>query len=342
MKKALLFPAIATFLFSATALADDPHEFVPENSAEEVLDTGWDGLMSVGATVNGNSNANVPGQDDGQAWNIGFQLDGMLEYLVGSHEWRNSVGYVAGAARTVQLERFIKSADHFQFESIYFYHLPNPSWLGPFARAQMDTSFFTGNSVRAEPAEYRLDSLAADEDGEITDVYQLTTPFAPLMTRESVGFFAQPITTDPFAIDIRLGVGARQVAADGQSVVSDIDDSGPTDIITIQELESYTQAGLENVIAVTGILENGRVSYSISNELMIPLINDDPEGRDAMELINDEFIAQLSFKLVEWASLDYQFTARSEPQLGLPEPWQLTNNLLLTFTQTLVSARNEE
>ncbi len=340
----LMIPALGLLLLSTNVFAQDGQEFVPDQTAEEVLDTGWDGFLSVGATINGISNQNVVGQTDGSVWNLGLQFDGMLEYLVGSHEWRTSMGYIAGVAQTTLIDQFVKSADHFQLESIYFYHLPNPSWLGPFARAQLDTSFFTGADVRPTEVDYRVNG---SDTTETTDQYTLTAPFAPMIVRESVGFFAQPVTTDAFALDIRLGMGARQVTADGQFVVGSVtasgdraaDDAGPNDLIIIEPLKSYTQAGLENVIAATGVVEEGRVNYILSSELMIPFINDlaPNDDRSAMEIANWELMAGLSFKLVEWASLDYQFRAISEPGLNLPEPWQVSNNLLLTFTQVLVS-----
>ena len=50
--------------------------------------------------------------------------------------------------------------------------------------------------------------------------------------------------------------------------------------------------------------------------------------------INVSLEAALSFKLVEWASVDYQLAVLRQPQVV--EEWQVTNQLLLTFGYTLV------
>ena len=57
-------------------------------------------------------------------------------------------------------------------------------------------------------------------------------------------------------------------------------------------------------------------------------------------LTNVEFRANLSVKLVEWASLDYQFKTLREPQLI--DEFQIQNNLLFTFGLATGSASPEE
>jgi hypothetical protein len=71
--------------------------------------------------------------------------------------------------------------------------------------------------------------------------------------------------------------------------------------------------------------------------------NDEPpagEERNALDLTNVEFRANLSVKLVEWASLDYQFKTLREPQLI--DDFQIQNNLLFTFGLATGSASPEE
>ena len=53
------------------------------------------------------------------------------------------------------------------------------------------------------------------------------------------------------------------------------------------------------------------------------------DNRGAMALTNVEIDATLSFKLVDWASLDYELKALRQPQLL--DRFQVQNNLLLTF-----------
>jgi hypothetical protein len=67
--------------------------------------------------------------------------------------------------------------------------------------------------------------------------------------------------------------------------------------------------------------------------VMIPLINSDPLERSAGELTNISTHARLSFKLVEWASLDIEAKAFRQPQIS--EDWQKSLAMLLTFGYTL-------
>jgi hypothetical protein len=63
---------------------------------------------------------------------------------------------------------------------------------------------------------------------------------------------------------------------------------------------------------------------------MMPFVNDLAEGDDRglVDLTNMEFGAKLSFKVLEWLSIDYVFRALKQPQLL--DEFQIQNNLLLT------------
>jgi hypothetical protein len=53
------------------------------------------------------------------------------------------------------------------------------------------------------------------------------------------------------------------------------------------------------------------------------------DNRSSLALMNIEMGGQLSFKLVDWASLDYQVKAIREPQVL--DGFQVRNSLLLTM-----------
>ncbi|MFT3773862.1 MAG: hypothetical protein QM820_51490 [Minicystis sp.] len=53
------------------------------------------------------------------------------------------------------------------------------------------------------------------------------------------------------------------------------------------------------------------------------------DDRNVWQLTNIQLDASLSFKLVEWASIDYQFKAIRQPQIL--DAFQIQNALLLTF-----------
>ena len=86
-------------------------------------------------------------------------------------------------------------------------------------------------------------------------------------------------------------------------------------------------AGLVHILAYTFIVLAQKVTTTC-----IPFLHNElPAGddRSAFELTNISLLAQLSLKVVDWASLDYEFRAEREPQLL--DEFQLTNHLLVTF-----------
>lgn len=329
--------ALVLVPLAATAQdAVDP-DYIPTESTEvEVLDTGWYGQLDLSSSVNAASNRDVIGQSNGQSWTIGFAFDGRADYLRGQHEWRNSLYLAETFTRTPAIDEFIKTADELSLESLYYYHLPGADWFGPFARFAMNTALFKGFDVRASDVSYVLTRVDGSQEVSVRDRILLTGAFAPLTLRESVGVFARPINEEAIDIDIRTGFGARETFADGELRVDEVTelDDGTTQVDLV-ELQSFTQAGSETALVISGSFEDGRVNYESTLDVLVPFINTlEDDNRSAGELTNIEYVFNLGFGLVDWASVDYQFKAVRVP--ALLDDWQRSHNLLLTFRATLV------
>ena len=93
------------------------------------------------------------------------------------------------------------------------------------------------------------------------------------------------------------------------------------------------QLGVETAADVWGTVSDKRVTYRVGVDLMVPFahtaLRPEDQGKSAFDLMNVELGGQLSFKLVEWASLDYQLKAVREPQVL--DAFQVRNSLLLTL-----------
>jgi len=247
-------------------------------------------------------------------------------------EWRNSLLISESFSRTPAIKSWIKAGDVLSFESIYLYKLA--SWMGVYARFGMDTALFEGSDVRPTPVKYSIQKISGGSPEVVMQSrLRLTESFSPLTLKESAGLFARPITGVEKNLEFRFGFGAREVFADGALMLAD--DAGTTDVVEVKETKSYNQAGGEFASTFWGALAENKVAYKLGFELMTPLIRDKDKGddRSALEMTNIEFKAALSFKLVSWASLDYEFRALKQPQLI--EDFQFQNNLLLTLTYTL-------
>ena len=154
--------------------------------------------------------------------------------------------------------------------------------------------------------------------------------FAPATFKQSLGVFAQPLNREKLHVEGRLGFGAQEAVADG--VLSIDDKAGTPDVVEVTELASYQQLGAEALAEASGTFRPQRISYKVGIGVMVPFVHSKlPAGDDrtSFELTNLDMIGNLSFKIVEWASLDYQLRVLRQPQLI--DVWQVSNNLLLTI-----------
>lgn len=328
------YPLVSTIGALAIALlAASPsiaQDFVPEASAlDETFDRiGWTGSIDFGANFSLSSNNRVVGQTDGVSLSIGNALSGRLTYTHEHHQVRNTLRNSQTFSRTPLVRELVKTADDFRVESIYYYRVPSVPWFGPFARFQLNTALFRGFDVQPDVVTYRI--APEEEGGDFTEVVddrlRLTEAFAPLTLRESAGLFARPVEEERVTTDFRLGGGARQVFADGQLSIRDNEDTPEIDVI---RLRTYNQIGAEVAAEVGGSFEEGRVRYGLEAEALFPFYNSiESEERSVLELTNVEFLATLSFRLVDWASLSYELRVQRIPQLV--DDWQVSNNLLFT------------
>ncbi len=89
-----------------------------------------------------------------------------------------------------------------------------------------------------------------------------------------------------------------------------------------------------------GTVSDKRVIYRLGVDVMIPLAHSmlvAGDTRSSIDLMNVELGAQLSFKLVEWASIDYQIKAIREPQVL--DAFQVRNSLLLSLGLSYTGAK---
>jgi hypothetical protein len=325
-------------LYAATALAaDDKKTYLPEEVTKaKTTVRGWDGSLSLGASSNFTQNSNVIGATDGMAWSFGAQAAGTLGYVRGQHEWANALKLGETFTYTTALDEFVKTADELDWRTTYFYYLKPVPWLGPFGEFRFKTNIFPSYDVQSSDVTYLVDGV----DYGTKNRFRLSVPFAPIYLQEAVGAFGRPVQKTQITVEIKLGFGAKHVFADGDYAVDD--DKDTKNIIEIKALRDLHQGGPAAGVGAKGSVVGGKVQYSALFEAMVPLINNISEGddRNAGELTNLLIEAGLSFKLVSWASLDYQFKALREPQLL--DKWQVQNNLLLTFSYNLVKSRASE
>lgn len=315
----------------AQVKSEDVTQYVTSEQVKKKKDKeNLDATLSTAASVSVTQNEDVVGEIDGFSTLFSLGVTGGLEYIHGRNLWQNTLTVNESWARTPSLERFVKSNDQIDYESLYNYFALD--WLGPFARFNLESSLFDTTIVTAEPKDYaiaRLDGTTQTLTG-VTEV-ELSESFEPLTLNESVGVFAEPVRGDTITWKIRLGAGARETFARG--VIANKDDDA-TDVIELVELDNVYQGGLEGFTGVEGKLGSGKFTYRAGASALIPFLNNDDQDRDALELMRWGLHAGLEMAVVEWLGVNYKLNVLKDPQLL--DATQIQNNLLLTFKYTLI------
>ncbi len=357
------FLAVAPLLVSASASAQDATTNTVKKEATDIKALDLPAANGVFASLKGDlafsfsDTQKVVGQLDGTTINLGVKVDGHIDVIQNEHEWRNSVLINAGMTKTPAIPEFIKNTDLLQIESIYLYHVR--PWIGPFARARLDTSMFAGTDVRAAPTNYKITRA----DGTTTETCDpnssapcatsrlpLSDGFQPLTLKESLGVFVQPYKSTPLTAELRLGAGAQEIFAEHQFAVTDQADTvdncpaagDPTQKSAVQclevtELTNVFQAGIEANVEVWGAFYDNKVSYKVYGGILAPFAHGalpksytDAGGKDDVgQLTNIDLGANINVKIVEWASLGYELKAVRVPAL-LPDTFQVRNTVFLT------------
>lgn len=321
---------------TAAAQGTDP-DYVPSEDilaqGDETQD-GWDFTLSLGATFNFSRNSSVIGQPNGTSVTAGSKVNFGADYNSGGHEVRNVVNVTNTFTRTPVVDEFVRTNDLLALESIYYYHPESVPWLGPFVRLNLRSSIFTGEDVQPEAVDYLIRNTDGTTELINAERLELTGPLQPLQLKESAGVFARPINHRWLRAELRIGLGSLQTFAEGGLAINDQDG---TPEIEVDRLANSFQAGAEAVLSLDGSLFKKRVTYSAGVEALMPFItesDDSASDKGAVDLTNIEAFMQVSFKLVTWASLDYEFRAIRQPILL--DEFQIQNNLLLTFGFTLL------
>jgi len=237
-------------------------------------------------------------------------------------------------SRTPVIDAFMKTTDEVALKSIYLYSFLQ--WLGLFGSAGVSTPIFPGYDYRASDTVY--DIYSKDQSTFLTrttDQLRLSTWVSPLTLQESVGPFARPVRQEEVNLEIRLGFGGMHIFSEGNRVVKD---RAATPNLDVQTLMDSHQAGVELVVELWGALYEKRIDYKARARTMMPVVTSDlsaaMKGKSLPELTNVELEGLLRFRLVSWASLDYQLKVVRLPQQR--DNWQITNGLLLTFSYDLL------
>ncbi len=272
--------------------------------------TPWTFKLRIGSVFQLSQSRSVLGRIDGTTRSFNLDVHGEANWRCGRHEVRNRLDTNDLIVKTQNTGRWVPASDFVELESIYQYYAGRH--VGPFARVGLKTSVFLGRDLRTNAVQYQL------PDGELTPSrteYRLTDRLLPLTLLQSVGMFYNPVHEAQFDVDLRGGIGVREVIADDQLGVRDV--ATTTAIVELAGLHSYVEGGLEAIIMVRGEAWKERVSYYGGIELLLPLLRTREVGDDrtAVELLSKTVRLGVAYRLAKSATILYELRLVHQPQL---------------------------
>ena len=316
---------------ACSALAQDsrkvseaPKDVIEKMAVEDTL-KGWNNAVRLSGTFSFTQSDNVVGAQDGSYFQGGVVLDGAWNHYGDRTTWENLMKAQLTQSRTPTLDAFIKSLDNFDFQTTYYYHLKQPSWIGPYARARLNTALFKGFLINSDDEIIRqvyLDGTQNDFLLPATDKFQLTTSFEPLLLSQNVGFFATPPGSPGFSVKSKLGFGLQEiVVGDSAFAVQDVEG---TPEVEVKQLEQALQGGAVLDVNVAG-KPAPNVSWKVDTSIFLEAFTDSKIEANAF---NMDLNGLFSVKLTKWASFDYVLLIKHVPRIV--DRWQVQNGVVLT------------
>lgn len=289
----------------------------------------WSFKLRIGSVFQLNQSSSVVGKIDGTTRSFQLDVHGEVNWEAGDHQVRTRLDTIDVIVKTQNTGRWVPASDFLEAESIYQYRR-HPQ-VGPFARVGGKTSVFLGRDLRTNAVRYEL------PDGMLTSPrteYRLTDRFLPLTLVQSAGVFYNPVRRKQLDVDLRGGLGVREVFANDQLGLQD--DAQTTDVVELVQLRSYSEAGLEAIAMLRGEAWRQRVSYYVGGEFLIPLVRTREPGDDRTpwQLVSKTIRIGLAYRLAKAATLLYELRLVHQPQLI--DVVQIQNNVGFKATFNLL------
>lgn len=323
----VLFPSIA--LSAAPVVAPEALRATALAKASTSTNGTWTQKLTVGGTGSANSSSSVVGAVDGTTLQIGLLLNGEAHYKRGSHDWQNVLKIQHAQTQTPVMDSWIKSTDNLELESTYLFRLRSLTWVGPFARAKVQTQIISSHDVRPTDTTINFQDATGTQTSTEKVAAETKTAttgaFEPLLGNVSLGFFANPIEGKKLTLKAKAGAGTQHIIARDGYAVAGYDKDTAT--VTLKQIETSTQAGAEVELEANGEL-NTQIKWKAKTRFFYPLYSSAEVNFSGVDALNTEVGGSISVKLAKWASLDYVVLVKRIP-LILDE-WQVQHGLLLT------------
>lgn len=255
-----------------------------------------------------------------RGWSIALSLffDVTARLRVDRHRWLSRLELEQGQTRPPGTDRFRNLRDRLFVHTIYTYALV--SWFGPYVRTGAETKILP----RTEEFDGQRRVLDADGQviGEALDRVDLATAFfSPVELIQGAGANFQMFRSRDIELDLRVGLGARQVFPREAQVL--VAGSGSDRLVP---LEQDTFEGVE-----TSAIGSARFTrwITVSTEF------DSLYAFEAERAFVFTWRNQVNLRLASFASIAYRFNALRNEALTLDADVQTEHTLQLRFSYPL-------
>lgn len=336
MQKPLSLLTASALLVAGPAFAQVQGQAAPEDVRAKALakderPDGWNFKLKLGITGSFLQSDSVVGQEPGVTLQLGTIIEAGADLKSGPHGWENALTFRLGFTKTPQIRPVVKSLDDLVFQSTYTFNFDDPDWLGPFVRFRLNTSMLPGYVVRATDVTVRRIPTEGDPTTETlasNTRLSLNGAFEPLVLRESLGAFANPIESEALVLKAKLGLGAQQVIGRNGFVLADVPTTPELEILQVR---NSVDIGAEAEVAMTGVIVKDTLNWKLSANAFQPFTTPaaaTAKNLSGIELMNVEVNGGISLKLSKSIGVEYVLLLRRQPLVI--DALQIQNGLLLS------------
>lgn len=293
---------------------------VDAHDAEEE-DRRWTFRGIVGGDLSFNRST-VTGSQDGWSLVGDLFLDVAAQLNVDPHVWITRLEVEESQSRRRDTDHFQNISDRLFLHTIYTYHLL--PWFGPYVRVALESKLLPRDQEFEAPRDVEILNDAGAVEETLTDVdrVRFAGSFSPIELKQGAGGNFQVLRSRDAELDLRLGLGSRQLVAQG-FLQYERRDAGPDRLVP---LESNHSEGIEGTA-----LGLARVTRWVTLSSEFDGLEPFNEGQSLLFTWRN----QASLRLASFASLNYRFILVRNPVLNVGDPLQTEHDLQLRFSYTL-------
>ncbi|MBF0101775.1 MAG: membrane integrity-associated transporter subunit PqiC [Desulfobacterales bacterium] len=253
----------------------------------------WKFNSLLGGNFSFQNTNNISGIENGDTTSFSLFVDNNITYEKEKNFLNLRVELEEGQTKRPSSKDYENNLDNFDVDTIYIYRYK--SWIGPYGRFNVETNFFPRTMFFDEPTTISITDNKGNRLNQLSnrDKIDLSESFSLLSFRESAGANLTLCKNVYLGMDVRIGLGARQVLV--KNLYTERDQSDTTEF-EIQELKSHYKKGVE--LALISKLRILRwIVMNTEIDVLQPFDNFDES------IVNLE--NSLSFRLGKYASLNF-------------------------------------